>query len=80
MKSKFTQKEISKMKDIIIRYKNVSDELMDYIKKAEDIQNKVSILESDLEKIKKEENTFMDKLHKKYGDFNLQEIYETLYK
>ena len=78
MKNKFTEKEKKLIRDIIENYRNVSDELMSYMKKAEEIQEKVITLENNLKEIKKEEDKLMKKLHKKYGEFGLQDIYEAI--
>ena len=78
MKNKFTEEEIKLIKDIIEQYRDVSDELMVYQKKAEEIQDKVIELNNELKSIKDKEDELMSKLHKKYGEFGLQDIYEAI--
>ena len=78
MKNKFTEEEIKLIKDIIEQYRDVSDELIVYQKKAEEIQDKVIELNNELKSIKDKEDELMSKLHKKYGDFSLQDIYYTI--
>ena len=78
MKIKFTEQEIQNIRDIIKEYKNVSDELYSNQKKAEEIQEKVIELEKNLKSIKDKEDKMMSELHSKYGQFGLQDIYETI--
>ena len=78
MKIKFTEQEIQNIRDIIKEYRNVSDELYSNQKKAEEIQEKVIELEKNLKSIKDKEDKMMSKLHSKYGQFGLQDIYETI--
>ena len=78
MKIKFTEQEIQNIRDIIKEYRNVSDELYSNQKKAEEIQEKVIELEKNLKSIKDKEDKMMSELHSKYGQFGLQDIYETI--
>ena len=78
MKSKFTEDDIRTIKDIIEQYRDVSDELSVYQKKAEEIQDKVITLNNNLKKIKELEEKLMTELHKKYGNFSLQDIYDAI--
>lgn len=78
MKVSFTKEEIQGMRDIIDQYRDVSQELYTYQKKAEEIQDKVISLEKNLGSIKEKEDKMMDELHKKYGEFTLQDIYEAI--
>ena len=78
MKIKFTEQEIQNIRDIIKEYRNVSDELYSNQKKAEEIQEKVIELEKNLKLIKDKEDKMMSELHSKYGQFGLQDIYETI--
>ena len=78
MKTKFTEDDIRTIKDIIEQYRDVSDELSVYQKKAEEIQDKVITLNNNLKKIKELEEKLMTELHKKYGNFSLQDIYDTI--
>ena len=78
MKIKFTEQEIQNIRDIIKEYRNVSDELYSNQKKAEEIQEKVIELEKNLKLIKDKEDKMMSELHSKYGQFGLQDIYDTI--
>lgn len=78
MKIKFTEQEIQNIREIIKEYRNVSDELYSNQKKAEEIQEKVIELEKNLKSIKDKEDKMMSELHSKYGQFGLQDIYETI--
>ena len=78
MKIKFTEQEIQNIRDIIKEYRNVSDELYSNQKKAEEIQEKVIELEKNLKSLKDKEDKMMSELHSKYGQFGLQDIYDTI--
>lgn len=78
MKNKFTEEDITLIVKIIEQYRDVSSELYSYQKKAEEIQEKVISLEKNLKEIKDRENKLMADLHKKYGDFSLQDIYNAI--
>jgi len=75
MKVNFTQDEVKNIKDIIEQYRNVSGELAMYQVQADEIQEKVITLEKSLKDIKNQEDKLISELHKKYGDFSLQDIY-----
>lgn len=75
---KFEKKDIQSFRDIIQEYRDVSCELYAYQKKAEEIQTKVIELEETLKSIKEKEDSLMTELKGKYGDFNLQDIYDGL--
>ena len=79
MKVKFNNDEIQSFRDIIKEYQDVSDELVVYQQKADEIQTKVIQLETILKSIKEKENKLMTELHKTYGEFSLQDIYECLF-
>ena len=75
MNNRFTEEDIKVIKDIIKKYRDVSDELSSYQTKAEEIQEKLITLNNNLKDIKDQEEKLMSELHKKYGDFSLQDIY-----
>lgn len=75
---KFDITEIEKIRGVIRKYRDVSNELYAYQKKADEIQTKVIELEATLKEIKETEDRMMEELHKKYGEFTLQDIYEQL--
>ena len=78
MKIKFTEQEIQNIRDIIEEYRTVSDELYSNQKKAEEIQEKVIELEKNLKSIKDKEDKMMSELYSKYGQFGLQDIYDSI--
>ena len=75
---RFDITEIEKIQGVIRKYRDVSNELYAYQKKADEIQTKVIELEATLKEIKETEDRMMEELHKKYGEFTLQDIYEQL--
>lgn len=75
---RFDITEIEKIQGVIQKYRDVSNELYTYQKKADEIQTKVIELEATLKEIKETEDRMMEELHKKYGEFTLQDIYEQL--
>ena len=79
MKINFTEQESKEIRDIVEEYRNVSEELFIYQKKAEEIQEKVIELEKTLKLIKEKEDGMMSELHSKYGQFGLQDIYDSVY-
>ena len=79
MKINFTEEEKQSIRDIIEEYRHVSDELMSYQKKAEEIQDKVIDLEKMLKTVKETEDKMMSELHSRYGQFGLQDIYDSIY-
>ena len=79
MKINFTEQESKSIKDIVEEYRNVSEELYVFQKKAEEIQEKVIELETKLKSIKDKEDNMMNELHSKYGQFGLQDIYDSVY-
>ena len=79
MKVNFTDQERKDILDMIEEYRTVSEELFLYQKKAEEIQTKVIELEKTLKDIKEREDTMMTGLHDKYGEFGLQDIYESIH-
>lgn len=80
MMNNFSKEDISHIRDIISRYQEISGPLLDYQKQAEEIQKKVNELNSKLDEVKKEETEFMEDLHKRYGDFSLQDVYDAINK
>lgn len=79
MKLDLSKEEIQRVRDIIDEYRDVSGKLYSYQKKADEIQTKVIELEESLKKIKDKEDLIMDELHKKHGEFTIQDIYEVLF-
>jgi len=78
MKINFTEKDIKLIKDIIEEYRDVSRELYIHQDEAKKIQEKVDVLSNELKEIKNKEDGLMTELHKKYGNFSLNDIYESI--
>ena len=78
MENKFTDKEINDIKDIISDYREISSKLSSAQKEAEEIKNRVESLKKSMDDIKSKEDFLMDELHKKYGDFSLQDVYNII--
>jgi predicted nuclease with TOPRIM domain len=79
MKIKFTDQEIKDIIDIIEEYRDVSKELYAHQDKAKEIQEKVTELEGTLKLIKEKEDSMMSELHSKYGEFGIQDVYDSIY-
>lgn len=78
MKIALTKEEKFKIGLFLERYHNINVEVESLKKTAEDIQKKISDEQDKLKEIKKEEDEFMEDLHKKYGKFSLQDISDSL--
>lgn len=78
MNLNFTQQEKDDIRDIIEQYRSVSGELYSYQEKAKEIQEKVIELEKNLKSIKEREDKMMKDLHSRYGEFGIQDIYESV--
>lgn len=79
MKIKFTEQEIKDIIGIIEEYRDVSKELYAHQDKAKEIQEKVTELESTLKSIKEKEDSMISELHSKYGEFGIQDVYDSIY-
>lgn len=79
MKINFTEKEIKDIIGIIEEYRNVSKELYAHQDKAKEIQEKVTELEGTLKSIKEKEDSMISELHSKYGEFGIQDVYDSIY-
>jgi len=79
MRIKFTDQEIKDIIDIIEKYRDVSKELYTNQDKAKEIQEKVTELEGILKSIKEKEDSMMSELHSKYGEFSIQDVYDSIY-
>lgn len=78
MKIALTEDEKFKIGLFLERYHNINVEVESLKKTADDIQKRISNEQLKLKEIKKEEDEFMEELHKKYGKFSLQDISESL--
>ena len=79
MRIKFTEQEIKDIIGIIEEYRSVSKELYVHQDKAKEIQEKVTELEGTLKSIKEKEDSMMSELHSKYGEFGIQDVYDSIY-
>lgn len=78
MKINLTNEEKLKISMFIERYHHINVEVDSLKKKADEIQKKISDEQLKLKEIKKEEDELMEELHKKYGDFSIQDISDSL--
>lgn len=76
--SNFSKEDLQSISEIIEQYRMVSSKLSGHKKEMEDIQKKVDELNDELKNIMDNEKKLMTELHKKYGDFCLQDIYNAL--
>ena len=74
----FSKEDIQDINTIIKQYKTVSSKLSNYKKEMEEIQENVNILNNELKNIMNKEQILMTELHKKYGEFCLQDVYNIL--
>ncbi len=78
MKINFNEEEKFKINLFIQRYHAVNVEVDSLKKKAEDIKKRIEDEQLKLKEIKKEEDEFMDELHKKYGKFSIQDVSDSI--
>jgi hypothetical protein len=80
MKINLTEEEKFEIRMFIDRYRSISVNVENLKKEAEKIQGSISDEQLKLKEIKKEEDEFMEILHKKYGNFSLQDINDSISK
>jgi len=80
MKINLTKEEKFEIRMFIDRYHSISVNVENLKKEAEKIQGSISDEQLKLKEIKKEEDEFMKILHKKYGNFSLQDINDSISK
>jgi hypothetical protein len=80
MKINLTEEEKFEIRMFIDRYHSISVNVENLKKEAEKIQGSISDEQLKLKEIKKEEDEFMKILHKKYGNFSLQDINDSISK
>lgn len=80
MKINLTEEEKFEIRMFIDRYHSISVNVENLKKEAEKIQGSISDEQLKLKEIKKEEDEFMEILHKKYGNFSLQDINDSISK
>lgn len=80
MKINLTEEEKFEIRMFIDRYHSISVNVENLKKEADKIQGSISDEQLKLKEIKKEEDEFMEILHKKYGNFSLQDINDSISK
>lgn len=78
MKIGFTEEEKFRIRLFLDRYHSINTEVESLKKQAAEIQKKISDERVKLDETKKEEDEFMDELHKKYGKFTLQDVSDSI--
>lgn len=86
MKIEFKKEHKDKILYYIKEYQNITDEYQTYNNKIKSLQEELNLLteklqstEDNLKSIRKKEKKYMDELHNVYGDFTLNDIYESIY-
>lgn len=74
----FTDDEKFRIKLFIERYHTINVNVDSLKKKADEIQKNITNEQTKLKEIKKEEDEFMDELHKKYGKFSIQDVSDSI--
>ena len=74
----FTDNEKFRIKLFIERYHTINVNVDSLKKKADEIQKNITNEQTKLKEIKKEEDEFMDELHKKYGKFSIQDVSDSI--
>lgn len=85
MKIDFSIEHREKMLDIMDRYRNITEDYKFCNDKIKSLQNELTELtaklqsaESTLQSIRDEEKEYMKELHKTYGEFTLNDLWESL--
>ena len=85
MKIDFSNEHREKMLNIMDRYRNITEEYKfcnDKIKSLQDelteLTAKLQSAESTLQSIRDEEKEYMEVLHKIYGEFTLNDLWESI--
>lgn len=86
MKINFNKEHKEKILYYIDIFKNISNEEYQIYEKVKTLQNelneltsKLQSLENDIQSIRDEEKIYMEELHKIYGDFTLNDLYDSIY-
>ena len=85
MKIEFTQEHKDKIQYYIKEYQSISSEYQTYTNKVKELQDEINSLteklqltESNLQSIRDEEKKYMNELHTIYGNFTLNDLWESL--
>lgn len=86
MKIDFSEKHKDKILHFIQEYKTINEEYSNYATGIVNLQHQLNELkeklqstENILKNIRKNEKIYMDELHSIYGDFTLNDLYESIY-
>lgn len=86
MKINFNEEHKDKILYYIKEYQNISSEYQTYTNKIKELQDELNTLtaklqstESNLQSLRDEEKQYMDKLHSVYGEFTLNDLWESIY-
>ena len=86
MKINFNKEHKDKLLYYINEYKNINNEYKIYNDKIKSLQEELNSLteklkstESTLQSIREEDKKYIDELHTIYGDFSLNDLYESIY-
>ena len=86
MKINFNKEHKDKLLYYINEYQNINNEYKIYNDKIKSLQEELNSLteklnstEINLQSIREEEKKYMDELHTIYGDFTLNDLYDSIY-
>lgn len=79
MKIDLSKDHKEKILNFINNYQNISNEQHEIYEKLKSLQNKLNESTIKLQSIRDEEKEYMNELHKIYGDFTLNDLYDSLY-
>ena len=86
MKINFNEEHKDKILYYIKEYQNISNEEHQIYEKIKSLQEELNELtakfqstESNLQSLRDEEKKYMDELHSIYGDFTLNDLWESIY-
>ena len=86
MKINLSEEHKKKVLNYINEYKKISNEEYKIYEKAKSLQDELNVLtenlqtiEDNIQSIRDEEKKYMSELHEIYGDFTLNDLWETLY-
>lgn len=79
MKIDLSKDHKEKILYFINNYQNISNEQHEIYDKLKLLQNKLNESTIKLQSIRDEEKEYMNELHKIYGDFTLNDLYDSLY-
>lgn len=86
MKVDFSDEHKDKILCYIKEYQNITNEYQECTNKVKDLQEelnaltaKLQLAESNLQSIRDDEKKYMEELHSIYGDFTLNDLWESIY-